>query len=437
MFVNIISKLKWFYPGMKIKRWFLFLPIGLICVIIGTVFLVNVRFESLLRYMGRIVVDTYGFDITNRQVITCIGAFFLFLGILIIGYVLKQVLHSIVYTISGNKTNIADQVYKKRFLTQGPRIVVIGGGTGLSTMLRGLKEYTSNITAVVTVSDDGGSSGRLKTEMGILPPGDIRNCLVALADTEDIMEDLLQYRFENINNGMSGHSFGNIMLGALSDITGDFESAVGKLADILAIRGKVYPCSLSPIELVATFEDGTVIEGETKIASYGKPIKKLELNNKEAVPSQEAVDAIKSADLIVLGPGSLYTSVIPNLLIKEIKNAVIKSKAKKVYVCNVMTQPGETDNFTAFDHFNIILSYLDNTKIDYCVVNNVKPAEEILNFYKDNNQEYVEYNPGSFKGVDTKVVTGDLMQEEDSIRHDYKKLAKQIVRLVWSDKHRN
>ena len=437
MFRSLISKLKWLYPGMKIKRWFLFLPVGLICVIIGTVFLVNVNFERLLRYMGRLMVDTYGWDITNKQVVACLGGFFLLIGILIIVYVLRQVLYSIVSTITGNKTNIADQVYKKRFLTQGPRIVVIGGGTGLSTMLRGLKEYTSNITAVVTVSDDGGSSGRLKTEMGILPPGDIRNCLVALADTEEIMEDLLQYRFDNINNDMSGHSFGNLMLGALSDITGDFESAIGKLADILAIRGKVYPCSLSPIELVATFEDGTVIEGETKIASYGKPIKKLELNNNNAYPSEEATEAIKNADLIVLGPGSLYTSVIPNLLIKEIKEAVIKSKAKKVYVCNVMTQPGETDNFTALDHFNIIYTYLDKTKIDYCVVNNVKPSEDVLNHYKNNNQEYVDCEIADFKGYETQVVAGDLMQEGNNIRHDYRKLAKLIIRLVWSDKHRN
>ncbi len=422
---------------MKIKRWFLFLPIGLICVIIGTVFLVNVNFEKLLRYMGRIIVNTYGWDITNKQLIAIIGGFFLIIGIIIIGYVLKQVLYSVVYSITGNKTNIADQVYKKRFLTQGPRIVVIGGGTGLSTMLRGLKEYTSNITAVVTVSDDGGSSGRLKTEMGILPPGDIRRCLVALADTEDIMEDLLQYRFDNINNDMAGHSVGNLMIGALSNITGDFESAIGKLSDILAIRGKVYPCSLNPIELVATFEDNTVIEGETKIVSYGKPIKKLELNNKNASPTPFAVEAIKKADLIILGPGSLYTSVIPNLLINDIKEAVIKSKAKKVYVCNVMTQPGETDNFTAFDHFNVIHSYLDNKKIDYCIVNNIKPAQEILNLYKDNGQDYVEYSPESFKNTDTKVVTGDLMQEGDRVRHDYKKLAKMIIRLVFNVKHRN
>ena len=435
--MNLLSKLKWLYPGMKIKRWLCILPFGLLFVIIGTVFLVNEYFHNILIILGRFSFQTIGINVSDPMQLIPFGCLFVLIGFFIIYYVIKKVLESVVYTVTGNKENLADQVFKKRMLTSGPMIVVIGGGTGLSTMLRGLKEYTSNITAIVTVSDDGGSSGRLRNEMGILPPGDIRNCLVALADTEESMKNLLQYRFDNINEGMTGHSFGNLMLGALTDITGDFESAVSKLSDILAIRGKVYPCSKTPIELVAEFEDGTEETGETEIVSISKNIIDMKLSNPDAKPPQVAVDAIIKADFIILGPGSLFTSVIPNLLIKDIKNAVIKSKAKKIYVCNVMTQPGETDRFDAADHFITLKKYLNNEKIDYCMVNNVKPDDKILDFYKSNGQDFVEYTKNRFKGTDTKIIAGDYMQSGDRVRHDFRKLSYDIIKRICYDRNRD
>lgn len=433
--MNVVSKLKWLYPGMKIKRWLLLLPIALVLIILGTILLMSFSLEQFNRVFARFCFETYG--IGGNIPFFVAGLICMLVGLIIIYFIIKQILYSVVFTITGNTNNIVDIVYKKRSLVSGPRIVVIGGGTGLSTMLKGLKQYSSNITAIVTVSDNGGSSGKLKKEMGILPPGDIRNCLVALADTEDVLEPLLQYRFKDEDKTLEGHSLGNLILGALTNITGDFESAISKISDILAIRGKVYPCSTSPIDLEATFVDNIIIKGETEIVSYGKTISELKLSNEDVIPPVGVCEAIKDADLIVLGPGSLYTSVVPNLLVKDIKNALIASKAKKIYVCNVMTQAGETDGFSAFDHFKVIKKYLNNMKIDFCIVNNTKPSEDLLQFYKDMKQEYVEYNPKDFKLFDTEVVLGDYMNLSDKVRHDYEKLSKTIIGLVFDENRKN
>lgn len=428
--MNVVSKLKWFYPGMRIKRWLMFLPIGLLFIIIGNVLFVNWRIDGLLRRLGKYAFEIFGINVGNQTELVIIGSVFLILGFIIIYFVMRQILYSVVNTITGSKSNIADIVYQRRFLVNGPRIVVVGGGTGLSTMLRGLKQYTSNITAIVTVTDDGGSSGRLRNEMGILPPGDIRNCLVALADTEEHMEELLQYRFEDGNEGIKGHSFGNLMLGALTNLTGDFESAIAKLSSILAIRGKVYPSSKTPIELVAEFEDGAVLTGETNIASYGKPIKKMSLSNEDAKPPQDAVDAIYKADIIILGPGSLYTSVIPNLLVKDIKDAIEKSRAIKVYVCNVMTQPGETNGFSASDHCYLVSSYLKDKTIKYALINNIKPDKSILDKYENQGQIFVEPDVINLKPLSLNVILGDFMQSDNLVRHDYNKLAEKIMTIL-------
>lgn len=430
--MNIVSKLKWLYPGMKIKRYILLLPFGLLFIILGTALFVNQTYDYIIRKIGIYALQIYGINVGNKWHLVFIATFFIIFGIFIIFYVIKLILYSVVNAVSPDNAPIVERVFEKRLLVSGPNIVVIGGGTGLSTMLRGLKQYTSNLTAVVTVSDNGGSSGRLKQEFGILPPGDIRNCLVAMAGREDVMEQLLQYRFDNGNDGIKGHSFGNLMLGALTDITGDFESAVSQLSDILAIRGKVFPASLVPVELVAKFADGKEIVGETEIVAYGKKIDRLYLNQ-NPVPSLDAIDSILKADMIVLGPGSLYTSVISNLLVKEIKEAVIKSKAKKVYVCNVMTQPGETDNFTAFDHFKTLRSYLDNTNLDYCIVNNEKPMEDVLKIYEQQNQEYVEYSADEFKNSYTEVIADDFMHKSNMVRHDFSRLSETIIRLIENE----
>ena len=233
------------------------------------------------------------------------------------------------------------------------KVVVIGGGTGLSTMLRGLKQYTSHITAIVTVGDDGGGSGKLREDLGMLPPGDIRNCILALADTEPLMEDLLQYRFTE--GSLKGQCFGNLFLAAMAGISENFEDAVQKMSSVLAVKGKVLPVTLDDMKLVAELENGEIIEGESKIPSEvivrKTRIKKLAIKPIDAKPLEEAIKAINNADVIIMGPGSLYTSIIPNLLVKGIPEAICKSPAKKVYISNVMTQPGETDGFKVSNHF--------------------------------------------------------------------------------------
>ena len=252
------------------------------------------------------------------------------------------------------------------------KVVVIGGGTGLSTMLRGLKQYTSHITAIVTVGDDGGGSGKLREDLGMLPPGDIRNCILALADTEPLMEDLLQYRFTE--GSLKGQCFGNLFLAAMAGISENFEDAVQKMSSVLAVKGKVLPVTLDDMKLVAELENGETIEGESKIPSEvivrKTRIKKLAIKPIDAKPLEEAIKAINNADVIIMGPGSLYTSIIPNLLVKGIPEAICKSPAKKVYISNVMTQPGETDGFKVSNHLKVLMDYGVAGNIDYVIANN-------------------------------------------------------------------
>ena len=250
------------------------------------------------------------------------------------------------------------------------KVVVIGGGTGLSTMLRGLKQYTSHITAIVTVGDDGGGSGKLREDLGMLPPGDIRNCILALADTEPLMEDLLQYRFTE--GSLKGQCFGNLFLAAMAGISENFEDAVQKMSSVLAVKGKVLPVTLDDMKLIAELENGEIIEGESKIPSEvivrNTRIKKIAIKPIDAKPLEEAIKAINNADVIIMGPGSLYTSIIPNLLVKGIPEAICKSPAKKVYISNVMTQPGETDGFKVSNHLKVVLDYENISNLNVNVI---------------------------------------------------------------------
>ena len=262
-------------------------------------------------------------------------------------------------------------IYEKRLLVKGPKIVVVGGGTGLSTMLRGLKYYTSNITAIVTVADDGGGSGALREDLGMLPPGDIRNCILALADTEPLMEELLQYRFTD--GRLKNQSFGNLFLAAMDGVSENFEDAVQKMSSVLAVTGKVLPVTLEDMKLVAELENGNVIEGESQIPEeaikQNSRIKKLMIEPRDAKPLQDAIRAIEEADAIVLGPGSLYTSIIPNLLVKDIADSIRKSDAIKIYISNIMTQPGETHGFKASDHIKVLKKYGGRGIVDYVIAN--------------------------------------------------------------------
>jgi len=323
---------------------------------------------------------------------------------------------------------IVDIIYQKRQLRWGPKIVAIGGGTGLSTLLHGVKKYTENITAIVTVTDTGGSSGRLTKQFNMLPPGDIRNCLVALAETEPLMKNLFNYRFKN--GDLSGHSFGNLFIAALTDVTGDFEEAIRKSSEVLAIQGKVVPSTLENVSLIARGKNGRVIEGETNITKANLSIERVFLKPDNCQPTFEAIQAIEDAELIILGPGSLYTSVIPNLLIRKIQEAIKKSKAIKVYVCNVMTQSGETDGYTAFEHLAAIIKHTYPQIVNYCVINSAPVPDELLAKYRQENAYPVVLDTERIRKRGYAVVQGDIIDTSNYVRHNSEKLAALLINLL-------
>ena len=325
------------------------------------------------------------------------------------------------------------------------KIVCIGGGTGLSTLLRGLKKYEGiEISAVVTMMDDGGSSGRLIEEFGTLPPGDIRNCILALAEKEDIVTKIFKYRFpvKMRPPQVGGHSLGNLLMVALADIYGGFDKAISKISEIVSIKGKVLPITLQPTQLVAVLEDGTIRYGETSISSSKKPIKKLLFNPKKIKHYEEVISEIKQSDLIVIGPGSLFTSVLPNLIIKEVTKAISTSNAEKVYVCNIMTQPGETDNFTAEKHIETIYEHTKNKiKFDYVIINTSKIPKKLYEKYKKQNSYPVEVKDMTYlqQLVTKAVIKEKLLNNEFDpstkfARHDPNKLASAIIKILRDKK---
>lgn len=311
---------------------------------------------------------------------------------------------------------------------QDQKVVVIGGGTGLSTMLKGLKEYTSHLTAIVTVADNGGGSGKLREEMGMMPPGDIRNCIVALANTEPIMQKLLQYRFKE--GYLQGQSFGNLLLAALTEITGSFEEAVHVTSNVLAITGKVLPVTLEDVHLHATFKDGNLIAGETEIVNYGKlyhqPIQTIELIPHEPLLNPAVIEALQEADKIILGPGSLYTSIVPNLLVKDINKYIRASKARKIYIANIMTQPGETFHFSLEEHLVVLEKYLGLNVLDEAIVNNQQVEAIYLKQYAEDDANLLTSTPmhpiwKRIKRVEAPLIK--INEEKQFIRHDPSKLA--------------
>ena len=311
------------------------------------------------------------------------------------------------------------------------KVVVIGGGTGLSTILRGLKRYPLDITAIVTVADDGGSSGNLRQDFHVPPPGDVRNVLVALSDVEPLVQELLQYRFSG-NTGLAGHPTGNLLIAAMTDITGDFASAIKMLSEVLKVRGKVLPVSNSPLSLCAEYDDGTVAQGESCIPKLDKTIKRVYYNNSEPVAFSEAVEAILEADMILLGPGSLYTSIIPNVLLGEIAQAVVKTKAPCVYLCNIMTQPGETTGFTAYDHVKAIEDHVGVKFIDKVIVNDEEVDPQTLQRYWAKNSGIVEIDANVLKSEEIEIITSRIVAYSKSgeVRHNAKKVAATVFSLL-------
>lgn len=318
-------------------------------------------------------------------------------------------------------------------LAKEAKVVAIGGGTGLSVMLRGLKEYPLHLTAIVTVADDGGSSGRLRSELKIPPPGDIRNVLIALADTEPLLERMLQYRFKN-GDGLAGHNLGNLFLAAMKEITGDFVTAIKEMSRVLAVRGQVLPASEEDVVLKAEMADGSVVVGESIIPLQGSRIKRVFLDPPRPKPLEAALRAIEEADAIVIGPGSLYTSILPNLLVSGMADAIRKSNALKMFVCNVMTQPGETDGFTASDHLKAIHDHVGEGLFHCVLANNCEPPDRVARQYRKKGAVAVRLDSDRIKQYGYDVIADNFLQYETYVRHDTGRLSRRIVELI-SRKH--
>lgn len=399
---------KWLYPGLKIKRWLVLSFFGMVGMGFGS---------------AKIILQSASFE-------KFIGSSMLLGGAVIALVGIRQMIRSLVGVFLPQKEEeLVDIVFQKRHLRKGSKIVTIGGGTGLSVLLHGLKEHTSNITAVVTVADDGGSSGRLRAQLDVLPPGDIRNCLVALADAEPLMRELFQYRFDE-GSELHGHNFGNLFITALSKVTGDFELAIKESSKILAIRGRVVPSTLNKIALMAEHKDGTSTLGESRIPKASSPITRLRLKPEVSQPTQEALDAIADADAIVMGPGSLFTSVIPNLLVKGLPDAILSSKALKIYVCNVMTQHGETDGYNAYDHLEALTAHSYKEIVDTCIVNTAKVPDFMLTKYAAEGGYPVTPEISRIKEEGYDVVASDVISTINYVRHDSQRLAQIIMELV-------
>lgn len=406
---------KWFYPGMRFKRWAFLSLLGIVLIMIGVGGLT--RFP---RHFASIIVYVYYANIIFGIVLIVLG--------------FKNMMISVISLLVPYKQgHLVDIMYQRRRLEHGPRILAIGGGTGLSVLLQGIKQYTYNITAVVTVADDGGSSGRLRQQFDMVAPGDIRNCLVALANEETMMRELFQYRFKK-DTEFSGHSFGNLFLTAMTQVTGDFEKAIKESSKVLSIRGRVLPSTVEKVVLVAEHADGRVTEGEAKIPRINSPIKKIFIRPQGAAAASDVIQAIREAELIILGPGSLYTSVIPNLLIKDIRQAIIDAEVSKIYVCNIMTQPGETDHFKASDHIRELVAHTHPKVLDACIINNGKIPEDISAKYACENSMPVEADSQTIKDYGYGVIEEDLVSVTDHVRHDAFKLSKIIANLLNLEK---
>jgi uncharacterized cofD-like protein len=425
---------KWLSPGLSVKRWLLISIGGVLLASLGLAIWIKLTpifwaLELVRGFLG-VITDVIPNYISGPLVLLC--------GLLLLLWGQTRTVGSITKVLRpDSEEELVDVLLAHRRLYRGPKIVVIGGGTGLSTLLRGLKHYSANITAIVTVADDGGSSGRLRREFGVLPPGDIRNCLAALADEEKLLTELFQYRFQ-VGDGLTGHSFGNLFLTAMSEITGDLERAVAASSKVLAIRGQVLPATLSDVRLWAELADGRRIEGESKITEAGGNIVQIGCLpvNPPALPA--AIKAIKEANYIIMGPGSLYTSVIPNLLVPEIADAIAASEAPCIYVCNIMTQPGETQGFSVADHIRAIDAACGGRRLFNAVlVHKKSPSEHALIRYAQQHSHPVFLDREDVTKLARRIVLANVMYEDETgcVRHDPQRLAKVLLRWYSGAHH--
>lgn len=420
----------WLKPGLKIKRWIIMCIVGFILISIG----INIFLEKT-NYIGNKKIYIISLVVAGSLIVvfSVIGLFDGLVNLLVYsGY--SKYLGNI-----GRK----NKIYDRGILSKGIKVVVIGGGTGLSVLLRGMKKFTSNITAIVTVADDGGGSGKLREDLGMLPPGDIRNCILALSNTEPIMEKLLQYRFKE--GDLKGQSFGNLLIAAMVGISENFEEAIKRINDIFAVMGKVLPVTTEDVTLYAKLENDQIIKGESQIPKKSleakSGIKKVFIKPRRVNALEESIEAIKAADVIVLGPGSLYTSIMPNLLVEDIPNAIDKSKAIKVYVSNLMTQPGETDSYSISEHVKAIENHINKNIVEYVYANNEIIPEEVFNKYKDEGASpvlIVDKDKEYFKEAGIKVVEDNFIEiKKGYIRHDATRLSEEIIKTTIREKYDN
>lgn len=412
---------KFLLPGLGVKRWGLLalaslgvLSFGLLCFL-G---------EQGIRWLYR----TFLFHLLERPVV---GALCMILGLAGASYGIQRLVRSILFALSPRKAgSLAEALYEARILKQAPKVVAIGGGTGLPTVLRGLKHYTANITAVVTMMDTGGSSGRLREELDVLPPGDVRNCLLALAEDEERLARFLQFRF-TLGEGLRGHALGNLLLAGLEQALGSFDLAVEEASHLLSVRGQVLPATLEGVQLVGVMEDGEEVVGEEALARDPRRVVRVRLS-RTAKAYPPVLEAIEDADLIVLGPGSLFTSIIPNLLVDGIAEAIESSRAEKIVVMNLMTQPGETDGFAASDHLKALSEYVNLARFHAVVVNAESPPPDVLAHYRAEGSEPVRDDLRGPKALGLRVIRAPLLsvvelEGKPTIKHDPMKLARILV----------
>lgn len=415
------SFLKWLYFGMHIKRWLVLLLLGVAIMGLGFGYFLrevyfSYTFPSWVYYLTLQFLPRYA------RGILFVGA-----SVGLILFAILQLNRSLLsaFMRPGNDESLVNIIYNHRYLRRGAKIVAIGGGTGLSTLLRGLKEHTGNLTAIVTVADDGGSSGRLRRDMGLPPPGDLRNCIAALADVEPLMTRLFQYRFDE-GSGLEGHSFGNLFIAAMSGVTGNFEEAVRETSRVLAVRGQILPSTLTNVTLSAVTDEDEAIHGESQITERGSKIKRVFINPENAQANPDAIRAILNADMVIVGPGSLYTSVLPNLLVDGIRRAIEMSKGVKVYVCNVATEKGETDEFSVGDHYRALYEHVHDKLFQHVVANNNITQTGLPEEW---HSEPVRLDRVGMNG--TSVIAADVISEENRYHHDTKKLAAVLMGIYY------
>ncbi|NES75531.1 MULTISPECIES: uridine diphosphate-N-acetylglucosamine-binding protein YvcK [unclassified Okeania] len=430
---------KWLAPGLFIKRWLLLSAAGVLLTSLGLSIWTGM---TPIFYTLRLLKEFLGW-VTTIVPSYISGPIIIFAGLLFIFWGQNRSINSITQVlIPEGEEKLVDRLLAHRRLNRGPKIVAIGGGTGLSTLLRGIKDYSANITAVVTVADDGGSSGRLRREIGVLPPGDIRNCLAALANEEKLLTELFQYRFR-AGDGLVGHSFGNLFLTAMSEVTGDLEQAVAASSQVLAIRGQVLPATLTDVNLWAELADGRRIEGESNITEARGKIVKIGCTPEHPLALPKVLQAIEEADYIIIGPGSLYTSVIPNLLVSEIAEAIMLRTSNanasrnipSIYVCNIMTQPGETTGYTVADHIRAIDVAAGKRLFDTVLVQGKSPSAQALVRYAQEDSHPVFLDREAVRNLGRKILLTNVMYEDEEtgfVRHDSMMLAQ--VLLEWYER---